>query len=203
MPDQIDLIDPGETITAAWLNQIVSAVNAMLAMQVAGGLGHIVWGDENGIIELHPETFGGGGGFSRPGGFMCEASGSGIRVYLGLLNSISPEGMTLGDVAPFVIAPAGADGKVCLEVEVYDDSGEGDTGDFAEPGSIRTVKIKCFADGDSSADDTDTKFYLALGTYGHLGGTLLVTPGGQGNGVGDQSFELCGGLGGTAQWGPA
>lgn len=154
----------------------------------------ILLSDEKFSIILPKRGFGNGNVVN--GGFKNVASGMKIRVYLGLVNSILPLGMTLGDVTPLLVDPIRTSGYTTIKVTVYDDSDP--VGH--DPGSINTVEIKVFED---APDDTDTEFYLAIGTYGTTDGNLVVTPGGDGSGVGDQSFKLCGGFGGDPEWGPA
>lgn len=143
----------------------------------------------------------GGAGVVVNGGFKCVAAKDGadnvIRVYLGLLTNCAdplPAGMSLGDVPPYTIAPDGDDGYVVLGVTVSDVGDEHD----GEP-------LSCFIDVNETTvpPNTDTVFYLPIGTYATDGASFVVTPGGAGNGVGDQQFQLCGGLGGTPEFWPA
>lgn len=146
--------------------------------------------DEDSVYLILPPTI--FSGSSGAGGFKCEASGSDIRVYYGTVNTIVPAGMSFGDVPPFLIAPGHTSGVVCLGVIV------GTTGPDA--GIAQSAEIVTFA---AMPADAEPEFYLPLGSFDSSTGSLIVTPGGAGNGVGDQWFELCGLLGGTAQFGPS
>jgi len=115
------------------------------------------------------------------------AMGAIIRVFYGVVNSITPSGMYFGDVPPYTLSPSFSSGVICLAVTV--DS----------LGAAISAAIQQFS---SMPTDAEPVFYLQLGSYSTSGG-LSVTPGGAGNGVGDQSFVLCGGPGGTAEFGPA
>lgn len=146
--------------------------------------------DENVVLVL-PRSIGAGGG-SLAGGFKCTSfSATLIRVFFGTLKAQSftyvPTGMHPGDSPVFTVARVGSAGFVMLEVAVKNN---GDTHD----GEVDTVQIICFSD---IPDDTETKFYQPLGSYSADGN---VTPGGEGNGIGDQAFNLCGGLGGYGEF---
>lgn len=138
----------------------------------------------------------GAAGGSGPGGFKCAVSDSGdrIRVYYGTVNSLAASGMVPGDTSPLTLSPDGADGQVYVAVTA------GDTGGGIW-GAV-SVEVQCFHS--PPADETpENTFYQACGSYAAVGLGLVVTPGGAGQGIGDQRFELCGGAGGAPQWGPA
>ena len=113
-------------------------------------------------------------------------------MFYGNVNSFrGDDGMAPGDAPPFYLSPVGS-GVVVLKVTVDEDG-------YLPYGSGREVLTAA-----AVPDDTDDEFHLTLGTFGtDADGVFRVTPGGQGNGVGDQSFELCGGPGGVPNWGPA
>lgn len=140
------------------------------------------------VSLIFPRSLMGGG--SLPGGFKCASNGAKIRVFLGIVQNILPSGMSLGDSPPYLIAPVGVSGRVCLGVVV---STLGDAND----GLPISAFIQCFV---AMPDDTLSTYYWTLGTYTVTGGNASVTPGGEGNGIGDQSFNLCGGLGGNAEF---
>lgn len=148
--------------------------------------------DDGKILLILPTSFQSGGNSGAAGGFKCEASGSAIRVYFGAVNSLIPSGMSFGDVPPFIITPGSTSGVVCLSVTV------GTTGPAT--GIAQSANVGTFA---SVPSDAEPVFYLIIGSFDSSSGNMVVSAGGMGNGVGDQSFELCGLLGGTPQWGPA
>lgn len=135
---------------------------------------------------------------AQAGEFKCARSGLQIRVIYGTINSIGgvtstivPDGMSPGDVPPYLIDPVGDSGYVCI-------GGVVETSPGAFQGTLVSAFIECFED---PPDNDEPTFYLAVGSYASPDGNLVVTPGGRGNGVGTLAFELCGGLGGNAQWG--
>lgn len=168
------------------LNRCASRLNRLWLIQFEDTPSAKVMESEESVTLIFPRNMG-NGGRSLPGGFKCvDFNGALIRVFFGTLKAQSsiyiPDGMSPGDSPIFTIAKVGPDGYVTLEVKVDED------------GEIDTVEIKCFS---APPDDTETESYLALGSYSADGN---VTPGGDGNGQGDQSFELCGGPGGEAKF---
>lgn len=163
--------------------------------RVVPGAG-IVITDADGRGRLITATGSAGAGGGTPRGFKCTATKDGatdaVLVKYGIVNSIIPDGMSPGDVPPYVIDKVGSNGFTCLGVVV------GDVGDPDE-GVAVSAFIQCFAD--TMPDDTDTIFYQQIGSYATTDGTLTVET--DGDGIGYQRFELCGGLRGNPQWGPA
>lgn len=132
------------------------------------------------------------------GGFKCvpilDGFAQRIRVYYGTVSGLAPAGMVFGDTAKKIVAPVGESGVVVLRVDTNDDGVLPD-----EPG-YRFIECKA----SMPPQNTPAKsYYLQIGSYGTVDGKLTVTPGGLGNGVGDQWFGLCGGKGGEPQFGPA
>lgn len=143
--------------------------------------------EENIILVLPKFLSGGNSGVA--GGFKCQDAGTAIRVYFATVNNVIPDGMSVGDAPPLFVDKFGSSGVVCLGVIVK-------TGSGIEDGEIDSAFLECFA---TVPDDAEPIFYLVIGSYSGSS----VTPGGMGSGVGDQQFNLCGGLGGTPEWGPA
>lgn len=186
----------GNELTVAAMNEIVDALNALQNLEVhPAGNAPARWiqGGVNTVLAFDPSRLGSGDAIA-PGGFKCEKSSTLIRVYYAAVSGVTPAGMIFGDVPPFTVTPVGGSGVVCLAVTA------GDTGDGIW-GAV-SAEVACFG-GMPSDGSPDNTYYLQLGSYNTSGGGLVVTPGGMGNGVGDQIFVLCGGEGGTPEWGPA
>ncbi len=177
----------------AWAWQMKDVLDAH---QIGGSSdGSIVFNELAQGIDMcvAPWVLNGLGG-SLPGGFKVEKSVANMRVRYGVVNSITPSGMTEGDAPPFIIAPSGLTGSLYIAVTT------GDTGG----GVIGAISADIVSPvGDPLDDNPAGVYYQPIGSYTHVDGFLVCTPGGQGNGIGDQRFELCGGAGGSPQWGPA
>lgn len=125
---------------------------------------------------------------SPPNGFKCTRSGDRIRVHFGHVSNVIPAGMNMGDDPPFTVAPTGSFGVVCLVVTA---------GEIGETGAVGPISasIATFSD---PPFDLDPTYYLLIGSYSTGPNGLIVAS--DGNGVGYQQFELCGGFGGQPKW---